>query len=386
MPLAAPLPRQPGALARRPAVLPDARSATSTAACAASAATRSSRWTCRPTGMEFASEMVVTAHAERAARSPRCRPRCARTAAAGRPHLRTWRDGWRHLRFLLALQPALAVPLPGAGPAARRRASGSRWLSVGTARSAACPFGIHTMLACATLVDRSGLQIGGLALVARAYASRLGLLPPSVRLEKWIDRITLERGLVLGLVSALLGIAAFVVAFATWGARGLRCLDPCSHAAADPGHGADRRRGPDGQHRLRRQSDGGGSGSFRRRRTSRPPPRRRRRSALTVAGRPPRARYGREPGGDADHGETQEHRVPRAAGSGRRRRSPRSGSAPAAPPARGPRPPRPSARAGSEPHAGSPADRPVERQRESGDPGQHQNRHQHPVDGRQGAA
>ena len=96
--------------------------ATSTAACGASAGTRSDGSTCARTGMEFASEMVVKAalFGLRDRRGPD--RRSARTAASRAPHLRTWRDGWRHLRFLLCTAragcssiPALLLALGGAG-------------------------------------------------------------------------------------------------------------------------------------------------------------------------------------------------------------------------------------------------------------------------------
>ena len=110
---AAPVPRQPGALARRPRCSSTHRSATSTAACAASAATRSSALGLRTTGMEFASEMVVKAVARRPATSSRCRPPCRKDGRSRPPHLRSWRDGWRHLRFLLLYSPRWLFLYPG---------------------------------------------------------------------------------------------------------------------------------------------------------------------------------------------------------------------------------------------------------------------------------
>jgi glycosyltransferase involved in cell wall biosynthesis len=174
-------------------------------------------------GMEFASETVVRSALAglRITEVPTTLRPDGRSRA---PHLRTWADGWRHLRFLLAfsprwlfLYPAIAMLTAGL--------IGLGLLSTGTVEVGRVTFGIHTMLACATLVV-VGLQVGGLALVARAYAWRLGLLPRSPRLEKWVERVTLERGLVLGFVSVLLGIGAFVLALATWGAHGFGQLDP----------------------------------------------------------------------------------------------------------------------------------------------------------------
>ena len=174
-------------------------------------------------GMEFASETVVRSALAglRITEVPTTLRPDGRSRA---PHLRTWADGWRHLRFLLAfsprwlfLYPAIAMLTVGL--------IGLGLLSMGTVEMGQVTFGIHTMLACATLAVL-GLQVGGVALVARAYAWRLGLLPRSPRLEKWVERVTLERGVVLGFLSVLLGIAAFVVAFVTWGAHGFGQLDP----------------------------------------------------------------------------------------------------------------------------------------------------------------
>ncbi len=174
-------------------------------------------------GMEFASEMVVRSSLAglRIEEVPTTLRPDGRSRA---PHLRTWVDGWRHLRFLLALSPRWLLLYPALAMFAIGTV-GLAWLSTGIVRVGEVGFGVHTMLACATLMIL-GLQVGGLALVARAYASRLGLLPPSERLERGLQRLTLERGLVLGALSVVGGIAAFVVAFVIWGSRGFGELDP----------------------------------------------------------------------------------------------------------------------------------------------------------------
>ncbi|WP_344686552.1 glycosyltransferase family 2 protein [Blastococcus jejuensis] len=176
-------------------------------------------------GMEFASETVVRS-ALAGLRITEV-PTTLRPDGRSRPpHLRTWSDGWRHLRFLLAFSPRWLFLYPALLLLAVGTV-GLAALSGGSVQVGDVTFGIHTMLASATLVV-VGLQVGGLALVARAYASGLGLLPPSPQLEKWIDRVTVERGLMLGAVSVLLGIGAFVYALASWGAEGFGELDPVS--------------------------------------------------------------------------------------------------------------------------------------------------------------
>lgn len=174
-------------------------------------------------GMEFASEMVVRAALSNLSITevPTTLRPAGRTRA---PHLRTWRDGWRHLRFLLAfsprwlmLYPALTLLILGG--------AGLLWLSFGPHEVGAVAFSVQTMLACATAAI-VGLQTLGLAIISRSYASRLGLLPTSPRLETALERVSLERGLVVGLIATLLGVLSFGVALAEWGSKGFGELDP----------------------------------------------------------------------------------------------------------------------------------------------------------------
>ena len=177
----------------------------------------------RTDGMEFASEMVVRASLNNLTITEV--PTTLRPDGRSRdPHLRTWRDGWRHLRFLLAFSPrwlmfypAMILLIVGG--------SGLLWLSFGPQRIGEVAFSVQTMLACATAVI-AGIQTIGLAIVARSYAAHLGLLPPSERLEATLERISLERGLIVGLIAASLGVVAFIVALVRWGSEGFGALDP----------------------------------------------------------------------------------------------------------------------------------------------------------------
>ena len=173
-------------------------------------------------GMEFASEMVVRAslngfHIVEV-------PTTLRPDGRSRPpHLRTWRDGWRHLRFLLAFSPRWLLLYPalvvlGFG------LLGLIVLSFGQWEVAGVTFSLQTMLACATAVI-VGLQAVGLAIVARSYATHLNLLPSSQRIERALERFTLERGLIAGGILLLAGIFAFMTAVAHWGSTGFRQLD-----------------------------------------------------------------------------------------------------------------------------------------------------------------
>ena len=167
----------------------------------------------RTNGMEFAREMVVRSSLAGLAISevPTTLRPDGRTRS---PHLRTWRDGWRHLRFLLAfsprwlfLYPAIVMIAVGAVACAA--------LAVGPVTIGSVTFDIQTMMAAATVL-MVGLYTATLALVSRAYAWRLGLLPLSPRVERFLDRFTLEWGLLVGFAMAVAGAVSFVVAATRW--------------------------------------------------------------------------------------------------------------------------------------------------------------------------
>jgi glycosyltransferase involved in cell wall biosynthesis len=164
-------------------------------------------------GMEFASEMVVRSaiNGLNITEVPTTLKPDGRSRA---PHLRTWRDGWRHLRFLLAFSPRWlflypAVLLVVAGAAVFTR------LAVGPVTIGSVTFDIQTMIAAASAII-VGIQAGVLAMVSRAYASSLGLLPRSDRVERFLDRFTLEWGLIAGFAMTLAGIGSFVLAVLNW--------------------------------------------------------------------------------------------------------------------------------------------------------------------------
>ena len=171
----------------------------------------------RTSGMEFASEMVV--RAALADLDVREVPTTLRPDGRSRaPHLRTWRDGWRHLRFLLAfcprwlfLYPALLLVVGGTTVFVA--------LWSGPVQVGDVAFDVQTMTLAATAIV-VGLQAGGMALVSRAYGAELGLLPRSPRLERTLDRITLEWGLLGGVIMILGGGVSYLAAVVHWSGRG----------------------------------------------------------------------------------------------------------------------------------------------------------------------
>jgi len=181
----------------------------------------------RTSGMEFASELVVRASVANWKISEV--PTVLRPDGRSRPpHLRTWRDGWRHLKFLLAFSPrwlfyypALVLLVIGV--------VGMGLLAFGPQRVGGIGFDLISLLVLATMT-MLGAQALGLAVVARSYAAHLGLLPPSRRLIEFLERYTVEHGLALGVTSFLIGVALFIGAFVSWGTTGFGALDIVSSA------------------------------------------------------------------------------------------------------------------------------------------------------------
>jgi glycosyltransferase involved in cell wall biosynthesis len=177
----------------------------------------------RTTGMEFASEMVVkaTLHNLRIAEvattlSPdgRSRP----------PHLRSWRDGWRHLRFLLLFSPRWLFLYPGLLLMLVGLATGV-WLLPGQRTVAGINFDIHTLLFAALAVI-IGFQAVNFAVFTKVFAVSEGLLPENLRFSRALRLLNLEAGLAVGGLLLIIGIACSVYAVTGWGARSFGNLDP----------------------------------------------------------------------------------------------------------------------------------------------------------------
>jgi len=167
----------------------------------------------RSTGMEFASEMVVKASLLRMKVSE-----VATTLSPdGRshpPHLRTWHDGWRHLRFLLMYSPRWLFLYPGLASIVVGLAT-CVWLLPGPQRVGSVVFDFHT-LAYGFGAILVGFQLLAFAVFTKVFAITEGLLPEDPRLNRMFDYIKLETGLLFGALCVLLGVAGSVVALSTW--------------------------------------------------------------------------------------------------------------------------------------------------------------------------
>lgn len=173
-------------------------------------------------GMEFASEMVVKA----ALNDYRISEIPIRLHVDGRdrpPHLNSWQDGWRHLRFLLIFSPRWLFVLPGLilmglgllgmlallpGP-----------LTIGTVT-----FDIHSLLYCAGSIVL-GTQMFYMGCMAAAMGFAFNVLPPG-RTSRLAGRITLERGLLIGGLALLAGFALSLKTVIDWEHTGFSHLNP----------------------------------------------------------------------------------------------------------------------------------------------------------------
>lgn len=177
----------------------------------------------RTTGMEFASEMIVKATLQgmRIAEVPTTLSPDGRSRP---PHLRTWRDGWRHLRFLLLYCPRWLFLYPGALLMVLGLA-GWVWLMPGPQTIGNVSFDVHTILY-AALAITIGFQAINFAAFTKIYAISEGLLPEDPGLQNIFRYITLEVGLIIGVVLIGLGLVGTLFAVSSWGAQSFGPLEP----------------------------------------------------------------------------------------------------------------------------------------------------------------
>jgi glycosyltransferase involved in cell wall biosynthesis len=177
----------------------------------------------RTLGMEFASEMIVkaTAFGLRVTEIPTTLAPDRRDRA---PHLRTWRDGWRHLRFLLLYSPRWLFLYPGVALFALGiMLSGA--LLPGPRKIGSIVFDIHTLLFAAMAI-LIGFQSIVFATFTKVFAISEGLLPEDPRLNRMFRYITLEVGLIAGVLLILAGAGAWVLGLEYWRIRQFGPLDP----------------------------------------------------------------------------------------------------------------------------------------------------------------
>jgi hypothetical protein len=164
-------------------------------------------------GMEFATEMVVkaTLAGQRIEEVPTTLSPDGRSRP---PHLRTWRDGWRHVRFLLLFSPLWLFLIPGTVLVALGLLTGVAVVPAPW-RLGLISLDVNT-LAVASAMIVIGFQAVLFALFTQVYASAEGFLPQRARLSRLLARCSLERGLLAGGILGSVGVTGLVAAFAQW--------------------------------------------------------------------------------------------------------------------------------------------------------------------------
>ena len=176
----------------------------------------------RTTGMEFASEMVVKATLNKlnivevpTTLSPDGRSR--------RPHLRTWSDGWRHFRFLLLYSPRWLFLYPGMVLFLVGLVLGGALLA------GPIQIGEHALDVSALVYAMAAVLIGFQAILfaafSRAFVTNEGLMPASPGMQQAFKVLNLERGLVIGVLLLVVGIALAIYGFINWGSSDFGALN-----------------------------------------------------------------------------------------------------------------------------------------------------------------
>jgi len=173
-------------------------------------------------GMEWASEMVIKARLARLSfaevpitlyKDGRSRP----------PHLKPWRDGWRHLRFMLLHAPFWLFIVPGIALIAVGLL-GQCILYQGMIHLGAVRLDVHTLLVSAILIIL-GAQAFFSGVFVRLYSTLAGILPFDERFDRTVRRFTLEKLLIFCLVLLIIGGGGFLTTLADWYQTGLGDLN-----------------------------------------------------------------------------------------------------------------------------------------------------------------
>ncbi len=174
------------------------------------------------TGMEFASEMVVKASLEKY-RIDEVPTTLKKDGRSRPPHLRSWHDGWRHLRFLLLFAPRWLFVYPGL-VSFLLGSIAVGILTFGGVEIGGTGFDVTTMVYAGAL-SVVGYQALLFFWLTKLYATQEGFLPASARFRSIVAKWTAERGLLVGLALFLVGVVIAVVQVARWGGAGFGPLE-----------------------------------------------------------------------------------------------------------------------------------------------------------------
>jgi hypothetical protein len=176
----------------------------------------------RCAGMEFATEMIIKSSLRHAkiAEVPIILYPDGRKAHA--PHLKTFRDGWRTLRFFLLCTPRWLFLMPGLFLVALGLVGAA--LALPGVKLGPATFDAHTLLF-ASLAILLGYQSIVFALLTKTFAINEGFLPPDPRLTRFFQLVNLEKGLLAGGFSLLIGLALLLSVVWQWKEAGFGPLN-----------------------------------------------------------------------------------------------------------------------------------------------------------------
>jgi glycosyltransferase involved in cell wall biosynthesis len=168
------------------------------------------------TGMEFASEMVVKATLanQKITEVPTTLSKDGRSHP---PHLRSWRDGWRHLRFLLLFSPRWLFFAPGLVLFVAGVVIGAV-IAAGPLTIGGVTFDVDTLVAASAMVV-IGFQAVLFWLFTQVYAGSEGFLPEEPKVQRLLGSLSLERGLLAGAVIGIAGLVGLIFSLTYWQAN-----------------------------------------------------------------------------------------------------------------------------------------------------------------------
>ena len=174
------------------------------------------------TGMEFASEMVVKA-ALAGQHVTEVPTTLAKDGRSRPPHLHTWRDGWRHLRFLLLFSPRWLFFLPGLFLLVAGLVIGAI-VAPHPFKVGSVTFDVDTLVGASAMVV-IGFQSVLFWLFTQVYAGAEGFLPEEPKVQRLLGKLSLERGLILGAAIGVAGLAGLIFSVAYWRGKGFHQLN-----------------------------------------------------------------------------------------------------------------------------------------------------------------
>ena len=174
-------------------------------------------------GMEYASEMIVKAQLAGVTMAE-VPTTLAKDGRSRPPHLRSWRDGWRHLKFLLVFAPRWLFIYPGLLLLALGVAAFAALLpgdlSVGSVR-----FGVHTLLFASSAI-LIAVQLMSFGILANLFGARERYWPVSPRMAAIRRRLSIDNGCIAGGGMMVVGLIGALGALATWAGAGFSDMDP----------------------------------------------------------------------------------------------------------------------------------------------------------------